>query len=80
MVKRGRFGVRLSSKRWKMDQQFHILREASCRDVASSMVVVVHFNEHQREDEAMEWFWNYHCQKQGSICYRHKLTGLINGP
>ena len=29
---------------------------------------------HQREGEAMEWFWNYHCQNQGGMCYRHKLT------
>jgi len=34
-----RFGVRLNSKRWKTDRQFHILRGASCRDVASSLVV-----------------------------------------
>ena len=72
--------MRLSNKKWKMDRHFHILRGAGCRDVASSMVVVVRFNEHQREDEAMEWFWNYHCQNQGGMCYRHKLTGLINGP
>jgi hypothetical protein len=50
-----------------MDRHFHILRGASCRDVASSMVVVVRFNEHQREDEVMEWFWNYHCQNQGAF-------------
>ena len=25
-----RFGVRLNIKKWKMDRQFHILREASC--------------------------------------------------
>ena len=51
---RSRFGVRLSNKKWKMDRHFHILRGAGCRDVASSMVVVVRFNEHQREDEAMK--------------------------
>ena len=28
-------------KRWEMDRQFHILRGASCRDVASSLVVTV---------------------------------------
>ena len=28
-------------KREKMDRQFHILRGASCRDVASSLVVAV---------------------------------------
>jgi len=28
-------------KRWKTDRQFHILRGASCRDVASSLVVAV---------------------------------------
>ena len=28
-------------KRWKMDRQLHILRGASCRDVASSLVVGV---------------------------------------
>ena len=44
-----------------MDRQFHILRGASCRDVASSLVVAAVFNEHKREDEATEWFWNYHC-------------------
>ena len=38
-VKKRRFGVRLNSKRWKTDRQFHILRGASCRDVASSLVV-----------------------------------------
>ena len=48
-------------KIWKTDRQFHILRGASCRDIASSLVVVV-------------WFWNYHCQNQGGMCYRHKLT------
>src|SRR6185312_144295 len=26
------------------------------------------------EDGATEWFWNYHCQNQGGMCYRHKLT------
>ena len=35
-----------------MDRQFHILRGASCRDVVSSMVVVVRLMKHQREDEA----------------------------
>ena len=41
-----RFGVRLNSKKkWKTDRQFHILREASCRDVVFSMAVVVRFNE-----------------------------------
>ena len=35
---------------------------------------------HQREGEAAKRFWNYHCQNQGGMCYRHKLTGLINGP
>ena len=38
-VKKSRFGVGLNSKRWKTDRQFHILRGASCRDVASSLVV-----------------------------------------
>ena len=63
-----------------MNRHFHIPRGASCRDVASSMVVTVRFNEHQWEDEAAKWFWNYHCQNQGGMCYRHKLTGLITGP
>ena len=40
-VKKSRCGVRLNSKRWKTDRQFHILRGASCRDVASSLVVAV---------------------------------------
>jgi len=35
---------------------------------------------HQREGEAVKWFWNYHCQNQGGMCYRHKLIELINGP
>ena len=38
-VKRSRCGVKLNSKRWKTDRQFHILRGDSCRDVASSLVV-----------------------------------------
>ena len=38
-VKKSRFGVRLNSKRWKTDRQFHVQRGASCRDVASSLVV-----------------------------------------
>ena len=38
-VKKSRFGVRLNSKRWKTDRQFHILRGANCRDIASSLVV-----------------------------------------
>ena len=21
-----------------------------------------------------EWFWNYHCQNQGGMCYRHILA------
>ena len=58
-----------------MNRHFHIPQGARCRNVASSVVVVVHFNEHQREDEATKWFWNYHCQNQGGMCYRHKLTG-----
>ena len=40
-VKKSRFGVKLNSKRWETDRQFHILRGASCRDVASSLVVAV---------------------------------------
>jgi hypothetical protein len=39
------------------------------------VVVVVRFNEHQWEDEAAKWFWNYHCQNHWGMCYRHKLTG-----
>ena len=38
-MKKSRFGVRLNSKRWKTDRQFHVLQGASCRDVASSLVV-----------------------------------------
>ena len=41
---RSRFEMKLNSKKWKMDWQFHILRGASCRDVVSSMAVVVRFN------------------------------------
>ena len=41
VVKKSRFGVKLNSKRWETDRQFHILRGASCRDVTSSLVVVV---------------------------------------
>ena len=33
--------MRLNSKKWKMDRQFHILRGASCRDIVSSLVVAV---------------------------------------
>ena len=33
--------VRLNSERWESDRQFHVLRGASCRDVASSLVVTV---------------------------------------
>ena len=33
--------VRLNSERWETDRQFHVLRGASCRDVASSLVVTV---------------------------------------
>ena len=40
-VEKSRFGVKLNSKRWETDRQFHILRGASCRDVASSLVVIV---------------------------------------
>ena len=40
-----RFEVRLNSKKLKTDRQFHILREANCRDVVSSMAIVVCFNE-----------------------------------
>ena len=40
-VKKSRCGVKLNSKRWKTDRQFHILRGASCRDVASSLVVTM---------------------------------------
>ena len=71
--------MRLSSKKIEDGSAFsHSARSQLQR--RSSMVVVVRFNEHQREDEATEWFWNYHCQNQGGMCYRHKLTGLINGP
>ena len=38
-VKKSRFGVTLNSERCKTDRQFHVLRGASCRDVASSLVV-----------------------------------------
>jgi hypothetical protein len=44
------------------------------------MAVVVRLMKHQREGEAAKWFWNYHYQNQGGMFYRHKLTGLINGP
>ena len=40
-VKKSRFGVRLNSEKMKTDRQFHILRGASCRDVASSLVVAL---------------------------------------
>ena len=40
-VEKSRFGVKLNSKRWEADQQFHILRGARCRDVASFLVVAV---------------------------------------
>ena len=33
--------MRLNSKKWEMDRQFHVLRGASCRDVASSLVVAL---------------------------------------
>ena len=59
-----------------MNRHFHIPRGASCRDVASSMVVTVRFNEHQWEDEAAKWFWNYHCQTQGACV----IAKLIYGP
>ena len=36
-MEKSRFGVKLNSKRWEMDRLFHILRGASCRDVASSL-------------------------------------------
>jgi hypothetical protein len=26
------------------------------------------------------WFWNYDCQNQGGMCYRHNLTGPEDGP
>ena len=45
-VKKSRFGVRLNSEKMKTDRQFHVLRGASCRHVASSLVVAVCFNEH----------------------------------
>ena len=38
-VKKSRFGVRLNSEKMKTDRQFHILRGAICRDIASSLVV-----------------------------------------
>ena len=38
-MKKSRFGVTLNSERCKTDRQFHVLRGASCRDVASSLVV-----------------------------------------
>ena len=41
--------MRLNSTKWKMDRQFHILRGASCRDVVSSMAVVVRLMKHQRK-------------------------------
>ena len=41
VVEKSRFGVRLNSKRWETDRQFHVLRGASCRDVVSSLVVAV---------------------------------------
>ena len=40
-MKKSRFGVKLNSKRWETDWQFHILRLASCRDIASSLVVAM---------------------------------------
>ena len=40
-MKKSRCGAKLNSKRWETDRQFHILRGASCRDVASSLVVAV---------------------------------------
>ena len=40
-MKKSRFGVRLNSEKMKTDRQFHVLRGASCRDVASSLVVAV---------------------------------------
>ena len=45
-VEKSRFGVRLNSEKMKTDRQFHVLRGASCRDVASFLMVAVCFNEH----------------------------------
>ena len=45
-VEKSRFGVILNSEKMKMDRQFHVLRGASCRNIASSLVVAVCFNEH----------------------------------
>ena len=38
-MKKSRFGVRLNSEKMEDGSIFHVLRGASCRDVASSLVV-----------------------------------------
>ena len=77
-VKKSRFGVKLNSK--KMEDGLAVSH--STRSQLQRRCVFLDgysvINEHQWEDEATDWFWNYHCQNQGGMCYRHKLTGLIN--
>ena len=79
-MKKSRFGARLNSE--KMEDGSAVSRpmrsqlQRRCVFLGGCSM----FNEHQQEDEATEWFWNYHCQNQGGMCYRHELTGLIYGP
>ena len=63
-----------------MDRQFHILRGASCRDVASFFVVAVCLMNINGKMKRRSGFGIMIAKTRGGMCYRHKLTGLIDGP
>jgi hypothetical protein len=49
-------------------------RRAASGGIGSSMCM------HKSKKSKKQWFWNYHCQNQGGMCYRHNLTGPKDGP
>ena len=76
-MKKSRFGVRLNSE--KMEDGSAV-SHFTMSQLQKCCIFLGGCSVFKWEDEATDWFWNYHCQNQGGMCYRHKLTRLIYGP
>ena len=73
---RSRFRVRLNSKKsGRRIGSFTFYDEPVAETLCLPWRLLCVLMKHQWEGEATEWLCNYHCQNQGGMCYRHKLTG-----
>ena len=63
-----RFGMRLNSKKSRRRiGSFTFYEKPVVETLCLPWRLLCALMKHQREGEAMEWFWNYHCQNQG-VC------------